>query len=821
MAERKDIFWDVAGAKRPSLSVLPIINVTPFSGRDQDAGRWIAVSENKVKARRPSEISDLERDVFTDQFVRQIELVVAPESEPQQQKTHRGVASSVNKFVIEMIEDRFVLGNYDEELNKRVVDRGVASSKSLHQALEDIQGCQITMSDQARQNEMWQQMQKAKAFDLIQENPAEVNAVVNDFAQFNIDSVRAGNFRRPYAVAGVTSALPGRIIPTEADSTQESYQRLSLPVPSSFQRHKNEQQYSNNSSGYQGPPQRDSWRSRGENYSKYQNHVRNIEEFEGQRQVPSSHQNRSVDSTHPLVNGSMPFKRACWDCGNGPTGTGPFHYTPECPGPMLMQWEQDILQSKSRENISKPTASQVISNRVSSSWQAYGENTLHQTGEPSDSSEQSEASRVNASGNAVDCFTVEYLLDEPATVYPAGGIEKGDTWFKEDDPVASEVLLTAHVNEILARKRPQASTTAQTEFKKLIIGEIEKRKKGNPEVAHVSLRKRQDKGVNFRKQNLKERVNKVLETSSQAHDKIESCESIQPHQYKSFRIPVQIEAIKNGEKHRVELKIGFTHADQGVDFCLILSSLAKALAKALGIVHKILLVPMRFGTADGGTTMAKHFASIQIGVAEIWRRVDVLILPQVKNETNSLLLGLPWLYQNLKGKKESILDPFQESSDSDTSTTESGESESECSEEDEKDILQETKSQGTIPGKDTVTDKTSPQCANSESLLKKDTSSARRKPLSHSNSDSTSNIQDISITSKRATGMAEKANDLFERVMKGVVFKPDWRMRSEPPRKDDWRRLRQKEKHDLRVWQRWNYSSRSLVMIYDHIHAKE
>ncbi|RKF71096.1 hypothetical protein GcM3_108018 [Golovinomyces cichoracearum] len=128
---------------------------------------------------------------------------------------------------------------------------------------------------------------------------------------------------------------------------------------------------------------------------------------------------------------------------------------------MLMQWEQDILQSKSRENIVKPTASQVISNRISSSWQAYGENIPHHTGElsgihenferdqtfgrsyspkfqsqpsykgktvpfeelmsRSNSFDQSEASRVNASGNTVDCFTAEYLLDEPATIYPARG----------------------------------------------------------------------------------------------------------------------------------------------------------------------------------------------------------------------------------------------------------------------------------------------------------------------------------------------------------------------------------------------------------------
>ncbi|RKF58643.1 hypothetical protein GcM3_180037 [Golovinomyces cichoracearum] len=243
MAERKNIFGDVAGAKRPSLFVLPIINVTPFSGRDQDAGRWIAVLEskfhqagfdsaedipgwmwvkavwmntttdaamwmdstphirkitNKVKARRPSEISDLERDVFTDEFQQKMVNELRHDKDESLREyfsraqgilkiigvddnsEYRGVASSVNKFMIEMIVNRFVLRIYDEKLSARAVDRGAASSKSLHQAFEVIQGCQITMSDQVRQNEMWQQMHKAKAFDLIQENPAEVKAVVDD-----------------------------------------------------------------------------------------------------------------------------------------------------------------------------------------------------------------------------------------------------------------------------------------------------------------------------------------------------------------------------------------------------------------------------------------------------------------------------------------------------------------------------------------------------------------------------------------------------------------------------------------------------------------
>ncbi|TQS36022.1 hypothetical protein Golomagni_03541 [Golovinomyces magnicellulatus] len=169
---------------------------------------------------------------------------------------------------------------------------------------------------------------------------------------------------------------------------------------------------------------------------------------------------------------------------------------------------------------------------------------------------------------------------------------------------------------------------------------------------------------------------------------------------------------------------------------------------------------MRFGTADGGTTITKHFTSIQIGVAEIWRKVDVLILPQVKNETHSLLLGLPWLYQvnaridiptfslrigdrkvdgrrveistkfklgkhqNIRlaiadgnvakliqtemesQKKESILDPFEVSSNSETSATESDESESEYSSEEEERIPERAKIKCRNSGKDIVTDVT-------------------------------------------------------------------------------------------------------------------
>ncbi|KHJ33948.1 hypothetical protein EV44_g3923 [Erysiphe necator] len=826
---------DFAGAEMPSLSVLPIINVTPFSGKDQDAGRWIAVLESKfiqagfnsledvpgwmwvkavwmnattdaalwmdstphirkitdkVKTRRPIEISGLERDLFTDEFTRRFELVVAPENEPQQQKMvnelrqekdeslrdyfsraqgilrvigaddsseYRGVASSANKFVIEMMVDRFVLGIYDEELNARSVDRGAASSGSLHQAFQVIQGCQTTMADQARQNEMWQQMYKAKAFDFIQENPSEVNAVVNDFAQFNVDSVRRGNFRRPFVGTGVSSALPGRILPTETYSTQETRQQLILPALPPPQSLIDDQQYKNNS-GYQGPPQRESWRHR------------------------------------------------------------------------------KILRSKSQENMARATASQVISGHVQSSWPIHGTETPYQVSESNeipvnfdraqmiersrspptktqpvytgktvkfeeflsqaDASDQSEPnSRVSSSGNAVDCFTAEYFLDEPITCDQSKKVETTISKLKIDEPIASEVLLTAHVNELLARKRQrveellndedveprqrhgsfrsstennernpemkkrrekgkriirgrkeqgdvnyknileraefktnvlefaQASTSAQNQFKKLLTGENSRRKKRNPEVFQAAIKGREDKEVRFESQHIKD-----------------TFQSIQPHQYKSF-----------------QLKTGFTHADQGADVCLISASLAKALA----VVHKILPVPMRFGTADGGTTVAKHFTSIQIGVAEIWRKVDVLILPQVKNDPHSLLLGLPWLYQvnaridiptfslrigdrkvdgrrveilttrfklgkhqnirlaiedgnvakliqtEMESKnKESILDPFEDSSNSETSVTESDESESEYSSEEEERILEEAKIRYRNSGKDIVTDVT-------------------------------------------------------------------------------------------------------------------
>ncbi|KAI6247048.1 hypothetical protein HI914_05082 [Erysiphe necator] len=280
-----------------------------------------------------------------------------------------------------------------------------------------------------------------------------------------------------------------------------------------------------------------------------------------------------------------------------------------------------------------------------------------------DASDQSEPkSRVSSSGNAVDCFTAEYFLDEPITYDQSKEVETTKSKLKIDEPIAFEALLTAYLNELLARKRQRVeellndedveprqqhgsfrssaknnernpemkkrrekgmriirgrkeqgdvnykNILERVEFKtnKLLIEENSWRKKRNPEVFQVAIRGRVDKEVRFESQNIKD-----------------TFQSIQPHQYKSFRFPVQVEAIKNGQKHGVELKTGFILADQVADVCLISASLAKALA----VVHKILPVPMRFGTADGGTTVAKHFTSIQIGVAEIWRKVDVPILP--------------------------------------------------------------------------------------------------------------------------------------------------------------------------------------------------
>ncbi|KAI6246134.1 hypothetical protein HI914_05627 [Erysiphe necator] len=295
MAEIEKRPGDLAGAEMPSLPVLPIINVTLFSGKDQDAGRWIAVLVNKsiqagfnsledvpgwmwvkaiwmnattdvalwmdstphirkitdkVKTRRPIEISGLERDLFTDEFTRRFELVVAPENEVQQQKMVNELrqekdeslrdyfsrAQGILRVIGADDSSKFVLGIYDEELNARPVDRDVRPQ----------------WQDQARQNEIWQQMHKAKAFYLIQENPSEVNAVINDFTQFSVDSVRRGNFRRLFVGTGVSSALPGRIIPTETYSTQETRQQLILPAILAPQQLIDDQQYKNNS-GYQGP----------------------------------------------------------------------------------------------------------------------------------------------------------------------------------------------------------------------------------------------------------------------------------------------------------------------------------------------------------------------------------------------------------------------------------------------------------------------------------------------------------------------------------------------------------------------------------------
>ncbi|TQS38712.1 hypothetical protein Golomagni_00783 [Golovinomyces magnicellulatus] len=422
--------------------------------------------------------------------------------------------------------------------------------------------------------------------------------------------------------------------------------------------------------------------------------------------------------------------------------------------------------------MARATDSQAISGHIPSSWPIHGTETPYQVLESYDipvnfdhaqmiGKSRSHPAKTQSlyTGNTVKFEEFLSQADASDQSEPTSReVETTISKLKMDEPIASEVLLTAHVNELLARKRQRVEELHNVEDVEPRLRHGSSRSSTENNERNPEMKKRREKGkriIRGRKEQGDFNYKNILERAKfKTNDKFQS---IQPHQYKFFRIPVQVKAIKNGQKHRVELKTGFTHADQGADVCLISASLAKALA----VVHKILPVPMRLGTADGGTIIAKHFTSIQIGVAEIWRKIDVLILPQVKNDTHSLLLGLPWLYQvnariniptfslrvgdrkvdgrrveisttkfilgkhpNIRlaiedgnvakliqtemesQKKESILDPFEESSNIEASVTESDESESEYSSEEEERIPERAKIQYRNSGKDVVTDVT-------------------------------------------------------------------------------------------------------------------
>lgn len=109
---------------------------------------------------------------------------------------------------------------------------------------------------------------------------------------------------------------------------------------------------------------------------------------------------------------------------------------------------------------------------------------------------------------------------------------------------------------------------------------------------------------------------------------------------KLFRINTKVETTIAGKKKIIVLDIEPTHLDQGANLNLISDYLAKALKLQTVELPK----PILFGTTEGRLTNATHLTKIRIGVSEVWRFAEALILPPVLGNSCSIILGLPLLF---------------------------------------------------------------------------------------------------------------------------------------------------------------------------------
>ncbi|KAF5178074.1 Zinc finger, CCHC-type [Thalictrum thalictroides] len=200
-------------------------------------------------------------------------------------------------------------------------------------------------------------------------------------------------------------------------------------------------------------------------------------------------------STHPMVNGTMEYRNVCWKCGNGPNADGPRHDSRQCIGPVLENWETEILKSKHHErnervfggevkerqtetfpqDLTQPSTDAVteIELRKRQRYeraqlpQPYIYSKLDQVHESSveemsieelialEMSLNKDKEFVNVIEGDID----EYLLDEPIAFSPQHSLQYGNN--KEriiDDKVPlseAEVLFSAHVVERENAKRPR------------------------------------------------------------------------------------------------------------------------------------------------------------------------------------------------------------------------------------------------------------------------------------------------------------------------------------------------------------------------------
>ncbi|KAI1007160.1 hypothetical protein K3495_g1061 [Podosphaera aphanis] len=115
---------------------------------------------------------------------------------------------------------------------------------------------------------------------------------------------------------------------------------------------------------------------------------------------------------------------------------------------------------------------------------------------------------------------------------------------------------------------------------------------------------------------------------------------------KAFRIPVVVKTQKNNKAINVTLPTDVAQADQGSDMTIITVGFLKALNIPMIPLSNKGFNGMTMNVADGTSAQLTHYATIEIGVLGIWRKVEAFVKPFGKENEQDihLLLGLPWLH---------------------------------------------------------------------------------------------------------------------------------------------------------------------------------
>ncbi|RKF54689.1 hypothetical protein OnM2_095041, partial [Erysiphe neolycopersici] len=409
--------------------------------------------------------------------------------------------------VIDMTLNKVLAGLSDDCLRHKSNERGAATSKTLEECFRIIKDARRSMVSERNQFFLQQESWKSRGFDRIMEAPNQVARVLQDYRNQGFSSSYS---TRHLPIDQTTVKVPG----TEGRNYLTQNSRFQGLQDAKVLRDQDQSQFI--SSNYQqsmqgnyhdliihireldtkGLHKMSSWHSKtGKNIGR-QGHMEASPIFDKKgkgRDNNVTHQ--PPYSTHSMVSGTMEYRNVCWKCGNGPNADGPRHDSRQCIGPVLENWETEILKSKHHERNERVFGGEVKERQTETfpqdptqpSTDAVTEielrrrqryeraqlpqpyiyskvDQVHESSVEEMSIEELIALEMSLNKdkefvNVIEGDIDEYLLDEPIAFSPQHSLQYGNN--KEriiDDKVPlseAEVLFSAHVMERENAKRPR------------------------------------------------------------------------------------------------------------------------------------------------------------------------------------------------------------------------------------------------------------------------------------------------------------------------------------------------------------------------------